>query len=147
MEIPDIKSKLTIREVLHHYNLHPDRNNRLNCPFHPDKTPSLQIYPKTETAYCFSSNCKTHGKSFDVIDFVMYMEHFDKLSDRNAKHEAIIKAQELAGGKPQEPKPTNGQDLSRSAGLTKIFGYFKKGLASSKPAREYAATDKLAWSN
>ncbi|NEN25886.1 DNA primase, partial [Cryomorpha ignava] len=136
MEIPEIKSHLPLAQVLHHYNLSPDRNNRLCCPFHPDKTPSLQIYPKTETAYCFSSNCKTHGKSLDVIDFVMFKESC-------TKHEAIIKAQELAGGKPQEPKPTNGQDLSRSAVLTKIFGYFKKGLASSKPAREYAASRNL----
>src|SRR5690554_4804754 len=83
-EIPDIKSKLTIQEVLHHYNLSPDRNNRLCCPFHPDKTPSLQIYPKTDTAYCFSSNCKTHGKSLDVIDFVMFKERFkEKPSSTN----------------------------------------------------------------
>ena len=138
MEIPEIKSKLTIQEVLHHYNLHPDRNNRLCCPFHPDKTPSLQIYPQTNTAYCFSSNCKTHGKSLDVIDFVMWMEQTDK-------HTAILKAQELAGIKAtaKKTKPTTGQDLSRSAVLTKIFGYFKNGLASSKPAREYAASRNL----
>ncbi|WP_410470252.1 CHC2 zinc finger domain-containing protein [Chryseobacterium sp. FH2] len=35
------------------------------CPFHEDKTPSMQVYYKTQTAYCFSSNCKTHGKSMD----------------------------------------------------------------------------------
>lgn len=136
MEIQDIKSKLTIQEILRHYNLSPDRNNRLCCPFHPDKTPSFQVYPETNSAYCFSSNCKTHGKSLDVIDFVMFKENC-------TKHEAIVKAQELAGGKPPEPKPTNGQDISRSAVLTKMFSYFKNGLASSKPAREYAASRNL----
>jgi len=42
MEIPEIKSRLTLKEVLDYYNLKPDKHLRLNCPFHPDKTPSLQ---------------------------------------------------------------------------------------------------------
>jgi len=71
MEIQEIKSKLTLAQVLQHYGLKPDKNGRLSCPFHEDKTPSLQVYYKTHTVYCFSSNCKTHGKSMDVIDFVM----------------------------------------------------------------------------
>lgn len=145
MEIQEIKAKLSISEILHHYNLSPDRNNRLCCPFHPDKTPSFQVYPETNSAYCFSSNCKTHGKSLDVIDFVMYME-FGSLSAVEAKHEAIIKAQELAGIQitAKKPKSTNGQDaLARSAVLTKMFSYFKNGLTSSKPAREYAAGRNL----
>jgi DNA primase len=71
MEIQEIKSKLTLAQVLQHYGLKPDKNLRLCCPFHEDKTPSLQVYYKTHTAYCFSSNCKTHGKSLDAIDFVM----------------------------------------------------------------------------
>jgi len=66
MEITDIKSHLTLARVLQHYNLKPDKNLRLHCPFHEDKTPSLQVYYKTHTCYCFSSNCKTHGKSLDV---------------------------------------------------------------------------------
>ena len=88
MNIEEIKQQLTIGQVLNHYGLIPDRNHRLCCPFHGDKTPSMQIYPKTNTAYCFSTNCRTHGKSMDVIDFIMYKE---KLT----KHEAILKAKEL----------------------------------------------------
>jgi len=66
MEITEIKQKLTLSQVLHYYHLKPDKNLRLCCPFHPDKTPSLQVYYKTQTAYCFSTNCPTHGKSIDV---------------------------------------------------------------------------------
>ena len=69
MEISDIKSKLTLSTVLHHYGLKPDKHARLCCPFHEDKTTSMQVYYKTHTAYCFSANCKTNGKSIDVIDF------------------------------------------------------------------------------
>jgi len=74
MEIKDIKSHLSIITVLNHYGHQPDKNHRMRCPFHPDKTPSMQVYEKTNTVYCFSSNCKTHGKSIDVIDFIMLSE-------------------------------------------------------------------------
>ena len=70
-QIQEIKERLTLAMLLQHYGLKADKQNRLNCPFHPDKTPSLQLYYKTQTAYCFSINCKTHGKAMDVIDFIM----------------------------------------------------------------------------
>lgn len=86
-------------QVLSRYNLIPDKHLRLNCPFHEDKTPSMQVYYKTHTAYCFSSNCPTHGKSLDVIDFIMYQE-------KCTKHEAILKAQDFIGlPNPITPKP------------------------------------------
>lgn len=125
MEIQDIKSKLTLANVLHYYHLKPDKNLRLHCPFHDDKTPSLQVYYKTHTCYCFSSNCKTHGKSLDVIDFIMYKEDC-------SKHEAILKAGEMLNGSSQPIV-----ELSRSAFLDKMFTYFKNAIHNSKPAKEY----------
>ena len=85
MEIPEIKTQLSITAVLAHYNLKPSANNMLCCPFHADKTPSMQVYVATNTVYCFSSNCKLHGKAIDVIDFIL---HKDNLS----KHDALLKA-------------------------------------------------------
>ena len=93
MDIQEIKAKLTIAEILQHYNLKADKHQRLNCPFHEDKTPSMQVYYKTNTAYCFSSNCKTHGKSLDVIDFIMHKENL-------SKHEAIKKSEGMISGNP-----------------------------------------------
>jgi DNA primase len=52
MEIAEIKTRLTLSQVLKHYGLKPDKNLRLRCPFHDDKTPSLQVYYKTHTCYC-----------------------------------------------------------------------------------------------
>jgi DNA primase len=132
MEIPEIKQRLTLKEVLDHYNLKPDKHLRLNCPFHPDKTPSLQVYWKTHTAFCFSTNCPTHGKALDVIDFILYKEQI-------SKHEAILKAQELITGSGQ---PT-GQELTKSAVLLKMFTYFKNAVHNSKPAKEYLASRNL----
>lgn len=125
MEIQEIKTGLTLKEVLEHYGLKPDKQSRLNCPFHPDKTPSMQVYYKTQTAYCFSSNCPTHGKSLDVIDFIMHMEQTDK-------HHAILKAGELITG-----TASPAQKLTRIALLTNMFTYFKNAIHNSRPAREY----------
>lgn len=72
MEITTIKTNLPLSRILAHYRLKPDKNNRLNCPWHKDKTPSLQIYPETNSWTCFSSNCD--AGSGDQIDFVRRME-------------------------------------------------------------------------
>ncbi|NQZ75960.1 MAG: hypothetical protein HRT61_07595 [Ekhidna sp.] len=88
MEIAEIKQRLPLAQVLDHYGLKPDKNHRLNCPFHQDKTPSLQVYYKTQSCYCFSTNCPTNGKSLDVIDFVMHKESC-------SKHEAIKKCESM----------------------------------------------------
>ncbi len=132
MDIPSIKAQLTLADVLHYYGLKPDKNLRLHCPFHDDKTPSLQVYYKTHTAYCFSSNCPTHGKSLDVIDFIMHM-------DKSSKHEAILKAQSLLTG--TAPKPL--LPLTKAAILTKMFTYFKNAVHNSAPAKAYLESRKL----
>ncbi len=120
--------------VLQYYNLKPDKHNRICCPFHDDKTPSMQVYYKTQTAYCFSSNCKTHGKSLDVIDFIMHKENQDK-------HNAILKAAGMLNGH-SVPAATN-QTPSRSDILAKMFTYFKNAVHNSSPAKQYIESRKL----
>ncbi len=61
MEIHAIKQQLTLAKVLDHYNL-TRQALWLNCPFHDDKT-SNQVYYKTQTCYCFSTNCPLTGAS------------------------------------------------------------------------------------
>src|ERR1700737_3995980 len=95
MEISEIKRQLAISQVLASYNLKPDKHDRLLCPFHPDKTPSLQIYPKTNTFCCFSSHC-TAGTG-DQIQFI-------ELMDKCNKHEALVKAASLVSV-PFVPSP------------------------------------------
>jgi len=59
--------------------------NKCCCPFHNEKTPSFQYYPKTNTAYCFGQ-C---GRVYDVIDvyrnqknctFIQAVSELNKLS-------------------------------------------------------------------
>jgi len=125
-------------KVINHYGLKPDKQARLCCPFHADKTPSLQLYYKTQTAYCFSTNCPTSGKSMDVIDFIMYRENC-------TKHEAINKAENLLGVDSENLQVENrsaipvlpNSGISREQFLTSIFQYFKNAVHNSKPARDY----------
>lgn len=134
MEITEIKAQLTLARVLQHYGLKPDKHLRLHCPFHDDKTPSLQVYYKTHTAYCFSSNCKTHGKSLDVIDFVLHKENC-------TKHEAIEICKALLNGTVVPSTPA--EQLTRTAILTKLFTYFKNAVHNSKPAQAYLQSRAL----
>lgn len=43
------------------------QRRKASCPWHNEKTPSLQYYPKTNTAYCFGG-C---GRAYDAIDAYM----------------------------------------------------------------------------
>ena len=135
MELKDIKEQLTINQVLQHYGLQPDKNDRLVCPFHPDKTPSLQIYPKTNTYCCFSSNCK--AGTGDQVQFIQLKENCNK-------HEALIKATALLNGNttapPQEPAAKlfiEAAPLEKIAVLTKLFKYFIRALPLTKKAIDY----------
>lgn len=143
MEISAIKQQLTIDQILSHYNLKSDRNNMLNCPFHEDKTPSLQIYPKTNTFCCFSSNC-TAGTG-DVIDLI-------QLKEKCTKHEAIQKAKSLLGYTEPKPQPMDKPVPSTSAKAPadryeKLFKVFQTNLAKSKKAKDYLKERNLTTIN
>jgi DNA primase/ABC-type dipeptide/oligopeptide/nickel transport system ATPase component len=137
MEPKEIKALLSMEVVLRHYGLRPDKHDRLLCPFHPDKTPSLQIYPKTNTFCCFSSNC--NAGTGDTIQFIQLMEKCNK-------HEALVKAASLVSANPN-PSPaatapaarlfTEADELEKAALMGKVFGYFKKALPLTKKAVDY----------
>jgi DNA primase len=136
MDIPHIKQHLTITTVLQHYGLKPDRNHRLHCPFHDDKTPSMQVYSKTNTVFCFSANCKLHGKAIDCIDFILHKEGC-------TKHQAIKKAEELTGF----ILPTNLQAMppaaAKPADLNSTFKQLQTNFKKSPQAELYVQQRSL----
>ena len=130
MTLADIKTRLSLRMVLAHYGLQPDKNGMLSCPFHPDKNPSMRVYLDTHSVYCFSGNCPTHGHSLDVVDFVMHME-------KCSKHEAIIKARQLVSGSESIIPTQNGRKMStenRVELLTHAWAYFQRNLGEEAEA-------------
>ncbi len=114
-----------MQEVLQHYGLKPNRNKMLNCPFHPDKKPSMQFYEDTNTVYCFSANFQLQGKSIDQIDFILHKEGC-------TKHEAIEKAKKLAGVIENE-----------APSLEETFEILKKNLHKSINAKKYLQDRKI----
>jgi DNA primase catalytic core len=133
MTIEEIKSRLNILQVAAHYGLKPDVQNRLLCVWHTETTPSLQLYPKTNTFCCFSSKC--HAGTGDVIDFIMKYEN-------TTKYQAILKAKSLIGENSPAPlqvqeSPQQLNEQHRLYFLDNAFSYFFNGLKTSSIGNEY----------
>lgn len=77
-----VKASVPSPEAAIRYGFTPDRSGKIRCPFHGEKTPSLQLYPGSRGWYCFG--CGTGGS---VIDFAMRLfgmsakEAAEKLAD------------------------------------------------------------------
>ena len=101
-DIEAIKRALNIEQVMERYGLILKRTGpdqlMAECPFHPDKTPSLSIAPSKGLWHCFG--CETSG---DVIGFVEKMEGV-------GFQPALARAAEFAGVSPllALPKSANG---------------------------------------
>ena len=124
MEINDIKKRLPIHQVLAHYKIQPDKHHQIKCPFHEDDKPSCKIYPETNTYHCFAC-----GKTGDVIQFI---QDFEKCT----KHEAIIKAQSMAG--IAVPEPAQPQPETKPENYAELFATFQATLLRSPKAIAYA---------
>ncbi len=134
MEISAIKERLSLSEVLKHYNLQP-KNNMLKCFMHDDKTASLQVNLEKNFYKCHSC-----GKTGDVIQLI---EDYEKLT----KHEAIKKAEGMIN--PASALKNTSLGDTGDFGQAKIsseksalflentFSYFRKALYCSNPAKEY----------
>ena len=141
MEIAAIKTQLSLHQILNHYGLKADRNHRMNCPFHADSKPSMQVYWKTNTVYCFSSNCPTHGKSMDVIDFVMHKESC-------TKHEALLKCgamiEKIEGKQEIKVQKREKQDIEQGGELAVSFAKSVEILRGSDAAKKYLEKRELS---
>jgi DNA primase len=83
MEINEIKQKLSLQQVLSHYLLKPDKNNMVKCPFHEDKTASMQVNLEKNFYKCHAC-----GKKGDQIQLV---QDYGNLT----KHEALLKCTQM----------------------------------------------------
>ena len=137
MEIQDIKQNLSLSQILQHYGLKP-KNNMLNCPFHEDKTASLQVNLEKHFYKCHA--CGTKG------DQIQWVQDYEKIT----KHEAIVKCEQMITQSPpvvwNERKTIDISQLQKTNFLEIMFKSFKKGLVNSTPAREYCKKRNLDYS-
>lgn len=70
----DIKSRLDIVNLIEQYTELRKSGQRFSgrCPIHKDKSPSLMVYPDSQSFYCFG--CQAHG---DIFDFIKAIERCD----------------------------------------------------------------------
>ena len=134
MEISLIKQNLSLSQILSYYGLKP-KNNMLNCPFHEDKTASLQVNLEKHFYKCHA--CGAKG------DQIQWVQDYEKIS----KHEAIVKCEQLANS--QEPvvwktkKTIEISQLQKITFLEIMFKSFRKGLVNSQPAKDYCKKRNL----
>lgn len=62
----EIKSRVSMPEMMWRYGFELDRSGFCKCPLHSEKSGSFKAYPGSRGFYCFG--CGAHGS---VIDFVM----------------------------------------------------------------------------
>ncbi len=135
MEIQDLKQQLTILEVAERLGIQTDKQGKAHCPFHEDKTPSLQLSREKNIATCFSSRCNA-----GTMDIIGLTEKYMKVST----HEAIMQLKEWAWPGQAGHQPTNGQPKPKEAGtlerialLMKAFQYYENGIKTSQKSKAY----------
>lgn len=130
MEIQDLKTRLSILQVAERLQIAVDKQGKALCPFHDDKTPSLQFSKEKNIATCFSSRC-----SAGTMDIIGLTEKYLKTST----HEAIMQLKEWAGPRQagNNGKPTAGSEMERIAILTKAFHYYENGIRTSRKSKTY----------
>jgi DNA primase len=128
MDIKEIKAKLSITQVLAYYGITTIKNKQTHCPFHEDKTPSMQVYEDKGLVYCHSSNCKNGGKHLDQIEIIQQKENC-------TKHEAIKKAESLITGNPTQSITTT---MTEEINYSKIYTKLQQAFVKSEKAQAYA---------
>jgi DNA primase len=135
MEIQDLKQHFTILDVADLLGIQVNKQGKAHCPFHEDKTPSLQFSKEKNIATCFSSRC-----SAGTMDIIGLTEKYMKINT----HEAIMQLKEWAGVPTTQNHPGNNghprqepDELERIAILTKAFQYYENGIRTSRKSKAY----------
>lgn len=72
----EINDRISIRQIIEYYHQPINKNNKVSCPLHHDKTPSLSINEENNMFNCFSAGCNFGG---DGIKFVARLKNIDNL--------------------------------------------------------------------
>ena len=72
----EINDRVNIKQIVEYYHQPLNRNNKVSCPLHNDKTPSLSVDVKNNMFNCFSAGCDFAG---DGIKFVAKLKNIDNM--------------------------------------------------------------------
>ena len=75
-----VKQSVGLHQAASFYGIHPTRNGKALCPFHPDHYPSLQLY--NDHYHCYS--CGAHGDVVSLVADLFHLTPYDaavKLSE------------------------------------------------------------------
>ncbi|NCB49032.1 MAG: hypothetical protein EOM55_05430, partial [Clostridia bacterium] len=72
-----IKSKVGIKEIVERYIGPVNRNNKISCPLHHDKTPSLSVDVKNNMFKCFSVGCDFAGDGIKLVAKLKSVDNFE----------------------------------------------------------------------
>lgn len=151
MEISTLKSRLNLLEVAEHLGITIDKKTlRACCPFHQDKTPSLQFSKEKQIATCFSSNCA--AGTMDVIELVKRKNNWTHAETLKYLTERI--GETTTNLQSATAKGSNAVNLQSAISieeriliLTRLFETFERAFLSSKPAKDYAESRGLVHKN
>jgi len=138
MEIHELKSRLNILEVASHLGIRVDmRTKRAHCPFHNDKTPSLQFSKEKNICTCFSTNC-----TVGTMDIIGLTEKYKNITT----HEALKYLSELACESAVKARHTLSQrPKENNKNYPSDFEQMQSSLISSSTARNYLESRGLDW--
>jgi len=132
-DLERLKAQNPIADVAQRYGvtlLASGQNYRAQCPFHDDRTPSLQIYPEDGNFKCYGASCGLYG---DVIDFVghqLFGSEWDK-TDASKFGAALEALGASADGEPTRQRPR--MQMLPSAPLQPGDGVPRQGRQNGKP--------------
>lgn len=116
--IKAIKNKNDLITILNSYGIQLNKENKTNCPFHKEKTPSFFAY---EDEGVWKYKCHGCGEQGDIVNFIQKQENLSIF-------EATKKAYEILS-KPFEVEPSKLDNfiifISKNSKLEKEDGLYK----------------------
>jgi DNA primase len=133
--IDDIKERLDIVEIIgQQVQLRKTGRSYLGfCPFHHNtRTPAFNVYPDTQTFYCFG--CQASGS---VFDFVMRQQGLDfrEALEQLAQRAGVPLKERTDEEKQLDQKRTRLLDITSLA--ARYFSFILQQHSRGQPARDY----------
>ncbi|MFK7756238.1 MAG: CHC2 zinc finger domain-containing protein, partial [Flavobacteriales bacterium] len=140
MTIQDIKTGLDITDLADHLGIPIDKKSKKGkCPFHNDKTPSLQFSSEKQICTCFSSACNA-----GTMDVISLTEKKLNLSTHQAIN-YIKKHFFFSGEKKESSVQLNAQATEPLPDYNADFEVMHDDFLKSLKAKEYLDNRGINW--